>query len=292
MDINDIINKHFNTDKGYLFLVEMIKENNSTLKINESNLSNLKIETMSREEFASTGFAGIYIAKDNTIKVFTNYDLNGEKIFPDEVIKDYLSDETLINTFAHELIHAMTSKTDAYDNVTEGINIRRANGQNSFFLAINEGITQMITDDLFGKESDAYPFETNFARQLSLIIGKDKLLEIYSSNNPQLLLDAINSIGSDVDALDLLSSMYTFYCLENGFMINDGKNYGDKIQSQLVELYKASGLELDDEFRSLVLDEEKVNKYMSYMPNQFESMSDLGFENINEIKASINSKSK
>ena len=241
---------------------------------------------MTKEEFMRTYFAGIYTASDNTIKIFTNKDEQGNNIFEYD-----LTDEEIINNFLHELIHALTSTVQEDKSVFEGINIRLPNGENSIFLGINEGITQMITDNLLGKESDAYPFETTFAKQLALIIGEDKLLAIYSSNNPQLLIDEINKIGS-VDAATLCHEILLFQMVTKGELDDDGFNLGFVIQRHLMMLYEDSGVKMDDEFESLLLNSEKVKNYMQYIPAQYPSVDYLGFSGIDILEKKFKERKK
>lgn len=278
MNIDTIINRHFNTDKGFNYLVDFIKIKFPNLSINEENLKTLKIIRMSKEKFIQTSFSGLYNYDKNTIEVFTNLDENGNKIFNIDI-----SDEELINTFLHELIHALTSMKDNDNNIIEGLNIRNPEGINSIFLAINEGITQMITDDILGKESDAYPFETTFARQLALIIGKDKLINLYSTNAYELFVDTLEKIGSNVNIYNLINKIFCFNFICKGMMADGGYYLGNSIQKDLIDLYKASGIKEDIEFEKLLLDSSKINKYMGYLPVSFISMKDLGFDNIDII---------
>ena len=41
MNIDEIVNRYFNTDKGYLFLVDLVRQKCPTLKINEDNLEQI-----------------------------------------------------------------------------------------------------------------------------------------------------------------------------------------------------------------------------------------------------------
>lgn len=286
MTIDEIINITYHTDKGYKYLVDLIKNKYPALKINEENLKSLKIENMSKEDFIRTGFVGIYIAHDNTIKVFTNKDEIGNNIF------DYnLTFNEIINTFLHELIHALTSRICDDRRIIEGINIRLPDGNNSFFLGINEGITQMITDNILNEESDAYPFETNFARQLAFIIGEDKLLSIYASNNPQLLIDAINEVGLENNALDLIKEIFLFDLVYKNQIEYADYNLGISIQSRLIELYINSGLSKDKDFRKIILNNKKVEKFLTYFPYQ-KSIEEIGFEGIDQLFESFERREK
>ena len=141
----------------------------------------------------------------------------------------------------------------------------------------------MITDDILGHESDAYPFEVNFARQLAFIIGKDRLLEIYSSNDPNLLLNAINELNS-VDAMNIVQKIFYFQLVTKGIMRDDNYNLGTSIQSDLLDLYQFSGLQEDEAYAILLLDTDKIQEYLDYIPACDLDINSLGFKNINELK--------
>lgn len=278
MNIDEIINRFFHTNKGYTYLIDIIKKKYPSFIINEENLKTLKIVPMPKEEFMRTACSGIYKYDINTIEVFSNIDENGNKIFDLDI-----SDEDLINTFLHELIHAITSKKDKNNYIIEGINFRTPEGENSIFLGINEGITQMITDDIMGKQSDAYPFETTFARQLALIIGYDKLIELYSSNNYELFAETLTKLGSNVEIPQFINKIFVFHYMCKGLLNDEGYGLGTSIQKDLINLYKASGVNQDDEFKDLLLDSDKIYKYMQYILVIYDDMKYLGFYDIDEL---------
>ena len=81
MNIDEIVNRYFNTDKGYLFLVDLVRQKCPTLKINEDNLKSLKVETMDVSYHRKTYQSGVYTARDNTIKIFLGKDVNGNNVY-------------------------------------------------------------------------------------------------------------------------------------------------------------------------------------------------------------------
>ena len=270
MAIEELINKTYNTDKGYLFLVDLIKRKLPNFNIEEKNIETLKIDTMDKEQFMRTTFVGIYEYENNCIKVFTNKDESGNRIYNEEI-----SDRELINTFLHELIHASTSRIKEDGLVYQGINIREDN-KDSILVALNEGITQLITDDLLEEESDAYPFLKHFAKQIGLIIGKDKLYEFYSNNDIDGLVNAIDKIYGEEIAKDLINEIYSFSKLENGILKDDGYYLGDKIESQLFDLYLKSG-KYNPEFEDSILYNEKVKEFGQLLPRAIFNIEELGF---------------
>ena len=114
--INNIINKKYNTDRGYLYFIDLLLEKYPDFQINYDNLNKLEISSITKSVFLESGFSGVYTFQDNKIRIFNNIDENGKEIFKDITI----SDDELINTFLHELIHAITSKENFnnLDNIT------------------------------------------------------------------------------------------------------------------------------------------------------------------------------
>ena len=141
----------------------------------------------------------------------------------------------------------------------------------------------MITDDLLEVESDAYPFLKNFARQIGCIIGKEKLIEMYSKHDCQGIISALdNAYGKEI-GLTLIQEIYYFDQIQKGNMVDGGYFLGDKIQQQLIELHDMTG-KVDDGFDDLIITNEKANEYVSMLPGRFESIEKLGFstKNIDE----------
>ncbi len=279
-NINDIINKKYNTTLGINYFHELLKNKYPTMKINENNVETLKVEEITQKEFLQHGYTGIYYAKDNTIKILTELDEN----LLSQLDESEFNEDTIINTFLHEYIHMCTSNVALDNTVYEGINIRTSQGQNSFFVVLNEGITQMITDDLMGIKSDAYVFETNIAKQLSLILGQDNLISIYCSGNPQNILDGINNLNSGVDALELIQKIYIMHSMCQGAKIEGAENIGTEIQKSLITLYQHSNQNNDEEFYKLTINQNNINGMVSKLPIRINSMRDIGFENIGSIE--------
>ena len=279
--INELINKKFNTSKGYLYLVDLIRSKYPTLKINENNLKELSIVEMSQEYFHRTGFVGIYIASRNEIQILNEIETADYKITPDEIIE----------TFTHELVHALTTEMTT-EVILDGLNLRRHTGESSYFLALNEGVTQYIVNNLLGEKSDAYPFETNIALQLANIVGIEKLVEYYSRHKIEALLKTLKSIDKDFDERSSVLNMSAISKvllgeLENGQELED-KTRVTEIQKQLLSLHLKSGTSNDKAFLELMLDENKAEEILkqsiAFVNNPYLSIVDVGFMKINDIK--------
>ena len=250
-NINILINEFFKTNLGYNYLLKLISLNMPYLKINEANLKNLKLEEMEYEYFIKTGFVGEYVANKNLIKLL--------------IVQD-ISKQDLIETFIHEFIHLLTSEYKD-DMLFQGFNMIK-DGNNSFFLGINEGITQMIAEIILNKkESDAYPFETNIARKLALIIGTEKLIELYSKHDHKGLMDEIKKIDKSFDVRELIIKVYYLHLSLRGFLIPDILGIGTQIEQSLISLSEKAGIDNTEEFKELIIDGNKALEMAHLVPN-------------------------
>ena len=275
MDINYIINQKFNTNKGYLYLIDLIKEKFPTFAINYDNLSNLKIEKMTIDEFYQSGYVGVYNAKTNTIKILVDIESLGIEI----------SQENILDTFTHEFIHAISSKIDLNEKIIlEGFNMRTLSFQPSFLVGINEGITQMITNELLEIKSDAYPFHTLIAYQLLFIVGKDKLLEYYSNNDIEGLGKLLLNYNLSFDLKRFAELNYYMYFYLNGENIPSMESVGTEIQKMILELTEGLSDDEKRKFASLIIDEEKAKLIMQFVPRESKTQADCGLKDIQNVK--------
>ena len=65
--INEIINKKYNTNKGYLYLIELINKRFPTFHIDYEKLENLVIKEMDFSYFEENGVVAEYRVKNNEI---------------------------------------------------------------------------------------------------------------------------------------------------------------------------------------------------------------------------------
>lgn len=247
--INELINRNFNTDKGIYYFIDLIKEKYPFFKINEDNLKTLSIVEMTPEYFRKTGFVGEYVAGRNEIKILK------ESVFTEFGIS--FSEKEIIETFLHELLHALTSKIDNENGlILEGLNIRKIiDNSSSYFLATNEGVTQYLVNDLLGIDnSDAYIFETNIAKQISLIVSKEFLIKCYSNNDIETFLNQLKALDKDINLISFFQIIYAISdILKNSSLNNEDLVYVKLIQEQLIKLYLNSDRINDTEFASLIL---------------------------------------
>lgn len=289
ININQIINKKFNTDKGVLYLIELLQKEFPTLKMNLDVLPKLNVVEMPKEYYEQTGFVAEFVYERSEIKLLTNLEGN-ERLNENEILKSFL----------HELIHAVTSKADE-NFIYEGINIRdRETKQSSFFLGLNEGITQYIVNKVLGEQNDAYPYETTIATQLVAIIGEDDLMRSYSENSYEQLQQSIKSKCldySDFDFRVFIQSIYNisgyiFGGIALGYNPLEFGNCIKTIQDITIKWYNSlenigSGL---FKFEETILTKEKVSQIQSILLSSSEYLGLEVLDETLEIKGAENGK--
>ena len=274
--IEEIINKKYNTTEGVKYLYKMIQEKYPYLITSPENFETLSIGEISKEEFLSTALCGVYLARENKIKYFTAEDNDGNPVLKDGGKDVIISDDKLLETFIHEFIHMVTSKVeqkkDGTYEVNEGFNVRLIYPEGFVSLiplGINEGITQMIALDILGKDySDAYPLETNIAKKLALILGKEKLIKMYANHAKEELVSSLNRIDSSKDIMDLINDIYNVHM--NISRNEDISIYGlgTRIESDLADLYLMSNQDKDEEYKDLLLTESLKGKIKNDVANK------------------------
>lgn len=281
-EINRRINSFFKTDVGYLHILKLVKSKLPFLVINENNLENIKIEKMDYQYFLQSGFVGEYVASKNLIKLF----------FGHQVIN--ISESEIIETFTHEFIHLLTSEYDHNGMLLQGFNMRSVDNVDSYFIGLNEGITQMIAEDVLGiKKSDAYPFETNIARKLAVIIGKEKLIELYSKHDIDGLITEIAKIDLNFDMREFIIKVYCLHDFISGTNYSDALGLGTEVEQLLIDLYQKSGKDMDEDFSKLIIDKKMADEMAALVPNSVKSGSTyLYYDTYNEKDMALVSKEK
>ncbi len=187
-------------------------------------------------------------------------------------------------------MHALTSKI-VNGIIYEGLN-QRKDGINSYFVALNEGITQYIVNILLRKKSDAYSFETNIATQLGIVIGLENLIKFYSSNDFQNFVSTLKNINPDLDEFSFIKNIAATSGILKGNFIN-GNEESDKIrvktiQSDILEMYLKTDRSCDDIFIDNMLDLDKVNEIINQsvvkQNNYMINANDIGFTGVEMVK--------
>lgn len=285
--VNNLFNYYFQTDKGYMCIIDLLKKEFPEIKIDFSNLENLQFVEMSESEYQSSRSHGIYRVSENKIYVY----------------KDKTETmENIVDTLVHEMIHSVTSKI--VDNlIIEGFNFRE-NLESSVFLYLNEGITQYIANRIMKSRSDAYPFESKLIEQL-LVFGNDnELIQGFFNMDFKVLLIYLQKIDKDLDIHSFINKTYYSFKFFYSYIFNDFRiaefakaefyklcpnNKNDIfyiLQEEFLNLYKKSGKEIEN-FSELMLSEEEAEKVINppgILEEQRLDINLCGFKNIDELR--------
>lgn len=197
--INNIINKKYNVTNGYLHLIELL-EMQYDLTLDKKCLNSLNITDMDEDYYKKTSFVAEYVAKDNKIKIYNS---------------NSMRDEELLSSFLHELIHALSSKfinNDGEELLLQGLNMRNSQGIDSYFLGLNEGITQMIANHLtLFDDKKAYQFQTQIASAFCEKLGEVEVVKKYFENDYESLAEMITQSNPSIDVYNFIINIYTFH---------------------------------------------------------------------------------
>ncbi|HOZ54020.1 MAG TPA: hypothetical protein PKY25_01650 [Bacilli bacterium] len=245
--VNNIINKKYNTNKGYLYLLDLLKIRFPNFNINFDNLKEIKFEVMNDEYANRTQRCAEYRFGTNTLLI--------NPIMIEKNQKEQ-KDDLFLNSFLHELIHCVTSKKEVINNkyvyIVEGVNLRSENNDDSLFLGINEGLTQYITNQTLGMEDISYRLDVRVVEQLVSILGENYLIECYSNNK-------YNELGKELGNKFLNDSYLGHYAVLG--LIEPAMMTGllTRLQNSLVELYNMRDC-TDTKFYESVFDIEGLLK--------------------------------
>ena len=156
-----------------------------------SNLENLKIieHLPDDSDMLSVTTKACYRPKENTI-------------FLNEKIKDTSN----VHTFVHEMLHMCTTYIDKETNEYHYLGklsfgyegpLRQKGG--NVGRAINEGMTEMISNQITGiyTDSTTYFQEQLNVKRLAEVIGWDKMYEAYFNGDVSIIKESLLSIDSD-----------------------------------------------------------------------------------------------
>lgn len=285
--VNNLFNDYFQTDKGYMYIVDLLKQEFPEIKIDFSNLESLKFFEMSEVEYQSSRSHGLYKAPENKIYVYK--DKTGPL-------------ENIVETLVHEMIHAVTSKI--VDNlIIEGFNFR-ANLESSVFLYLNEGLTQYIANRIMKKRSDAYPFESKLIEQLLVLGNANELIQGFFNMDFKVLIAYLQKVDKDLDVHNFINKTYYSFKFFYSYIFRDFRvadfskaefyklcsNTKNDVfyvlQEEFLNLYKKSGRETDN-FNELMLSEEDADKLINppgILEYQRLDINLCGFKNIDELR--------
>lgn len=159
--------------ENFMTLIEIFIKNfpNVSLERLNKNLETLKIKKVSR---FVTNYHAYYNGSSNTL--YINY----HKINDDDDIRHIMM---------HQLLNIIT-----YNGIFSGFN------QNNFFNALNEGFTEIITNNLVGNEGDNtyYDDEVIATNLLSSIVGYDVMENCYFNNDAKGLMEELINVGGEI----------------------------------------------------------------------------------------------
>ncbi len=154
-------------------LVEIFSNNfpNVSLEKLNNNLKTLKIKRVSKYV---TNEVAYYSGASNTL--YINY----SKITDDDDVRHIIM---------HQLLHIIT-----YNGRYSGFN------ENNFFRALNEGFTEIITNNIVGNEGDKTYFDDEVVATnlLSSIVGVDVMERCYFNNDAQGLMQELINVGGEI----------------------------------------------------------------------------------------------
>jgi len=211
--------------------------NSLTTSTKNYNLDNLIFRTRTEAE---------YVARENSIKLIeNNYNL----------------------TIDHELFHASSTFYRKEDGmIFSGFN--QILGIKNIGNGINEGYTQLLTERYFGENKDilpAYKYEKLIAEKLEMIIGKEKMEQLYFSANLYGLVQELaqyedeNTVLNFINDLDFLSEQLP----ENHFLQSEKNMLNSRLKRVYQFLLSCYIKKIKTDIDNNELSEEKLNNNIS-----------------------------
>lgn len=162
-----------------------------------------------------------------------------------------LSTMNINHILAHELLHASTSS---------GARNRRYSGFCQCMLeikklkilgnGINEGYTELLTRRLFGYEHTSYNYEVAVAEMVELIVGKEKMQDLYFNLDLNGLINALGKYSDKNKTKQFILNLDTI----NSLSQHKGN---DDLRHTLSQLYNQNSAFLYEAFQN------KTNQYLS-----------------------------
>lgn len=151
-----------------------------------------------------------------------HHESDGNGVVNFDISKIQWTDEKSI--IVHELLHTLTSssnKINAIEYKKCGMHLSCVYGllQDNWNIAINEGMTDTLTEQITGEHHRGYNEEKSFYIILSAIIGEDNMLKTFFSGVEQIDCESISDFArkaKDIFKEDLLKK----YGMEFGTEVN------------------------------------------------------------------------
>ncbi len=195
---------------------------NSSLEINDKIKNEDKASILNFVNTLYSRFSPEYlILLYNNLKSLQIQDKHDKKIiFKPNITGTYnvkkniitIKSLTFFNTIYHELWHLSSSVMQN--------NIKFSGfSQNAFGRAINEGYTTLLTERYFpdpNREDSSYPIQRRVMQIIEMIVGQDKMEQLYLRANLKGLIENMTEYASEKEIMSFISDMdFVLDYLEN-----------------------------------------------------------------------------
>ena len=187
IDYNEINKKLFSD--SVLKFIDVMKKNFNDAFLNNfyRNLKNLTVEEVERDK-DDPPCEGVYYATDNRVAMTKG--------------------STYVGGIFHELFHMASS---AVKGDMRYIGFRQYNVKTgvTFGVGLNEGYTQLLAERYFDLENDArsYIFQSDYAKMIEDIVGKDKMEGLYLNANLSGLIKELKKYISEEEIMRFIADL-------------------------------------------------------------------------------------
>ena len=152
-------------------------------------------------------------------------------------------------TLYHELFHAASTYYDEkQDNSFSGFHHHLRNPQKFIGLGFNEGYTQLLTERYFNNSQscDSYNNEVHYVKLIEILIGKEKMLDLYFKSDLNNLILELCKNNSEEQVFEFLTNMDLF--------IISNKIRKDKVKQMQNGLPSIEDLQFMEDFDKKIYD--------------------------------------
>ena len=171
-----------------------------------------------------------------------------------------------IDSLYHELFHAFTSWRE---DSAIGCGFYQEDLGYNIGSSLDEGYTDLLFKDIFNNEIN-YTVEANIANKLQLILTKEKMQEMYTSNNLIDIVEFLSQYSSKQESVSFIILMdkldkYNYENKKTIRLMNILSNYlVDVYVNVLVEFYSQGKFDKEDINISFSIFKEEFTKYAFY----------------------------
>ena len=171
-----------------------------------------------------------------------------------------------IDSLYHELFHAFTSWRE---DSAIGCGFYQEDLGYNIGSSLDEGYTDLLFNDIFNSEIN-YTVEANIANKLQLILTKEKMQEMYTSNNLIDIVEFLSQYSSKQESVSFIILMdkldkYNYENKKTIRLMNILSNYlVDVFVNVLVEFYSQGKFDKEDINIFFSIFKEEFTKYAFY----------------------------